>query len=85
MSRQLIRTVSADNNGAMVRNRPLGIAPRPRRRPRQPYVLISRGSDGRLRFERFDDADAYQKRLKQIEGTEVGSVSIDDVLSLLDS
>jgi hypothetical protein len=48
-------------------------------------VLISRGADGRLRFERFDDADAYQKRLKQIEGTEVGSVSIDDVLSLLDS
>jgi len=48
-------------------------------------VLVSRGSDGRLRFERFDDADAYQRRLKEIEGTEVGSVSIDDVLSLLDS
>jgi hypothetical protein len=51
----------------------------------QPYVLISRGSNGRLRFERFDDADAYQRRLKEIEGTEVGTVSIDDVLSLLDS
>ena len=69
----------------MIRDRPLGIARRPRRRSRQPYVLISRGEDGRPRFERFDDADAYQKRLKQIEGTEVGSVSIDDVLSLLDS
>ena len=69
----------------MVRNRPPGISQQPRRRSRQPYVLISRGSDGRLRFERFDDADAYQRRLKEIEGTEVGSVSIDDVLSLLDS
>jgi hypothetical protein len=48
-------------------------------------VLISRGPDGRLRFERFSDADAYQRRLKEIEGTKVGTVSIDDVLSLLDS
>jgi hypothetical protein len=48
-------------------------------------VLISRGSDGRLRFERFGDADAYQRRLKEIQGNEVGAVSIDDVLSLLDS
>jgi hypothetical protein len=48
-------------------------------------VLISRATNGRLRFERFDDADAYQRRLKEIEGTEVGTVSIDDVLSLLDS
>jgi len=47
--------------------------------------LVSRGSNGLLRFERFDDADAYQKRLKEIEGTEVGTVSIDDVLNLLDS
>jgi hypothetical protein len=38
-----------------------------------------------LRFERFDDADAYQRRLNEIKGTEVGAVSIDDVLSLLDS
>jgi hypothetical protein len=69
----------------MVRNSPLGIAPQPQRRLRQPYVLISRGSNALLRFERFDDADAYQRRLKEIEGTEVGTVSIDDVLSLLDS
>ena len=48
-------------------------------------MLISRGLDGRLRFERFGDADAYQRRLKEIEGTEVGTVSIEDVLSLLDS
>jgi len=48
-------------------------------------VLISRGQDGRLRFERFTDADAYQRRLKEIEGTKVGTVSIDDVLNLLDS
>jgi hypothetical protein len=48
-------------------------------------VLISRGLDGRLRFERFSDADAYQRRLKEIEGTRTGTVSIDDVLSLLDS
>jgi hypothetical protein len=48
-------------------------------------VLISRGSDGRLRFERFSNADAYQKRLKEIEGTKAGTVSIDDVLNLLDS
>jgi hypothetical protein len=69
----------------MVRTRHFGISRRPTRRPGQPYVLISRGSDGRLRFERFGDADAYQRRLKEIEGTEVGSVSIVDVLSLLDS
>ena len=48
-------------------------------------MLISRAANGRLRFERFDDVDAYQRRLKEIEGTEVGTVSIDDVLSLLDS
>jgi len=69
----------------MVRNGPFGTCPPPKRRSAQPYVLISRGSDGRLRFERFDNADAYQRRLKEIEGTEVGTVSIDDVLSLLDS
>jgi hypothetical protein len=69
----------------MVRNGAFGISPQPKRRLEQPYVLISRGSNGRLRFERFDDADAYQRRLKEIEGTEVGTVSIDDVLSLLDS
>jgi len=69
----------------MVRNSPFGISPQQNRRSPQPYVLISRGSNGRLRFERFDDADAYQRRLKEIEGTEVGTVSIDDVLSLLDS
>ena len=69
----------------MVQTRRFGISRRPMRRSRQPYVLISRGPDGRLRFERFGDADAYQRRLKEIEGTEVGTVSIDDVLSLLDS
>jgi hypothetical protein len=70
---------------AMVRNHLFGISPQPKRSLGQPYVLISRGSNGRLRFERFDDADAYQRRLKEIEGTEVGTVSIDDVLSLLNS
>jgi hypothetical protein len=48
-------------------------------------VLVSRGPDGRLRFERFADANAYQRRLKEIEGTKVGTLSIDDVLNLLDS
>jgi hypothetical protein len=69
----------------MVRNRRIGFSRRPKRRSGQPYVLISRGSDGRLRFERFGDADAYQRRLKEIEGSDVGAVSIDDVLTLLDS
>jgi hypothetical protein len=69
----------------MVQTRRFGISRRSKRRSGQPYVLISRGSDGRLRFERFGDADAYQRRLKEIEGSEVGPVSIDDVLSLLDS
>lgn len=69
----------------MVRNRGFGVAPQPQRRSGHPYTLISRAADGRLRFERFDDADAYQRRLNEIEGTDVGTVSIDDVLSLLDS
>ena len=70
----------------MVRNRSFGISPQPQRRSgHHPFVLISRAANGRLRFERFDDAGAYQRRLKEIEGTEVGTVSIDDVLSLLDS
>jgi len=69
----------------MVRNQAFGVSPQPQRRSGHPYVLISRVANGRLRFERFDDADAYQRRLKEIEGTEVGTVSIDDVLSLLDS
>ena len=69
----------------MVRNRSVASARRPKGRSGQPYVLISRGPGGRLRFERFSDADAYQRRLKEIEGTKVGAVSIDDVLNLLDS
>ena len=69
----------------MVPNRSMRRSRRPKGRSGQPYVLVSRGSDGRLRFERFSDADAYQRRLKEIEGTKVGTVSIDDVLNLLDS
>jgi len=69
----------------MARTRQLGVSKRRKRRSAQPYVLISRGADGRLRFERFNDADAYRTRLKKIAGAEIGAVSIDDVLSLLDS
>ena len=50
-----------------------------------PYVLLLRGPDGRLRFERFADVDAYRRRLKEIDETGVGPLSIDEVVSLLDS
>jgi len=66
----------------MVRNRPATRLSRPDNR--KAYALISRGSDGRLRFERFDNADAYRRRLKEISESTLGTVSIDDVVSLLD-
>jgi hypothetical protein len=59
---------------------------RPRRRQvgRRGYELIVRGPDGRPQSERFDDAAAYRERLNDLARSECGSVSIDEIASLLD-
>ena len=49
------------------------------------YTLVTRGSDGRLHHERFDDADMYRARLRALEGSSAESVSIEDILGLLDA
>jgi hypothetical protein len=48
-----------------------------------PYVLISRGSDGRLRTERFNTLDAYRVRLATV-GSNDGSVPVEELCDLLE-
>ena len=64
---------------------------RPRRQPRRSrptaegaYVLIVRGSDGRPRFERFDDVAAYRARIDALEESDGDVMSIDEIAGLLD-
>jgi len=62
----------------------------PRRRARSQsaagsYVLVVRGSDGRARVERFDDAAAYRARLMSLERSPAASLSIEDIVRLLDA
>jgi hypothetical protein len=54
-------------------------------RSAKPYVLAVRGPDGRIRLERFDDAAAYRKRLLTLESSRTASVSIDEIIGLLDA
>jgi hypothetical protein len=61
----------------------------PPRRPqgnrnRAAYTLVVRGPDGRLRYERFDDAPSYRARLISLQRSNANSVAIDDILPLLD-
>jgi hypothetical protein len=58
------------------------------------YVVIVRGPDGRLRSERFNDVAAYRARLVSLntgntgntgEHSESGSVSIEEIVGLLDT
>jgi hypothetical protein len=62
--------------------------PRPRRprvkTQRAAYILAVRGRDGRPHYERFDDAASYRARLMTLQRSSVETVSIDDILSLLD-
>jgi hypothetical protein len=51
---------------------------------RAAYSLIVRGRDGLTRLERFDTAGAYKARLARLESSAVESVSIDEILQLLD-
>jgi hypothetical protein len=48
-------------------------------------VLVVRGPDGRPRLERFDDVAAYRARLDALQPSASTSVSIDDIVSLLDA
>jgi hypothetical protein len=61
----------------------------PQRQPkptteRGAYTLVVRGPDGRPRYERFDDAQSYLARLTTLHPLSAESVSIEDVLALLD-
>ena len=64
-----------------------------RHQPRRPratiqrgaYTLVVRGPDGRPRYERFDDAAAYLARLVALQQSSAESVSIEDILGLLDA
>jgi hypothetical protein len=49
------------------------------------YTLVLRGPDGRPRYERFDDAAAYLARLMTLNQSSVESVSIEDILGVLDA
>jgi hypothetical protein len=58
------------------------------------YVLIVRGSDGRLRSERFNNMAAYRARLATLntgkigkpgEHSEHGSISIEEIAGFLDT
>ena len=57
----------------------------PSRKIRGAYVLILRGSDDRIRVERFDDAQAYRTRLAALRRTGGDSLSIDEIADLLDA
>ena len=46
--------------------------------------MVVRGPDGRPRYERFDDASAYLARLMALNQSSTESVSIEDILGLLD-
>ncbi len=49
------------------------------------YVLIVRGPDGRPRFERFAEVGAYRARLIGLQQAPEGSLSIEEVVGLLDA
>jgi hypothetical protein len=49
------------------------------------YTLVVRGPDGRLQCERFDDAATYLARLMALQRSSAESVSIEDILALLDA
>jgi hypothetical protein len=49
------------------------------------YCLIVRGADNRPRFERFGNAKAYRARLAALHPSNAGSLTIDDVVSWLES
>ena len=49
------------------------------------YVLIVRGLDGRLHFERFNDAAAYRARLVALEPSNDDSISIEEIVGVLDA
>jgi len=49
------------------------------------YTLVVRGPDGRPHCERFDDAASYLARLMALQPSSAESVSIDDILTLLDA
>jgi hypothetical protein len=59
-----------------------------RRKPRRrtpAYVLVVRGGDGRVRSERFTDAASYRARLAALERSHEHSISIDELITLLDA
>lgn len=49
------------------------------------YALIVRGTDGQPRAERFTDVHAYRLRLARLEVLEEEGVSINEIITLLDS
>jgi hypothetical protein len=49
------------------------------------YVLIVRGTDGRPRCERFNDAAAYRARLVALQYSNRDGFSIEEIADLLDT
>jgi len=54
------------------------------RRRSAAYVLVVRGTDGRLRSERFASAAAYRARLATLAQTTGRGISFDELAGLLD-
>jgi hypothetical protein len=49
------------------------------------YFLIVRGSNGRVRAERFSDVASYRARLARIDHSDDRGLSVDEIAGLLDS
>jgi hypothetical protein len=59
---------------------------RPGMKPKRgTYTLVMRGPDGCLHCELFDDAASYLARVMALQAWSAESVSIEDVLGLLDA
>jgi hypothetical protein len=48
------------------------------------YFFIARGSNGRVRAERFTDVASYRARLARLVHSDDRGLSVDDIAKLLD-
>ena len=48
------------------------------------YLFVARGSNGRVRAERFTDAASYRARLARAVHSDDRGLSVDDIAELLD-
>ena len=61
------------------------VPPRNARRRSSAYFIIVRGSNGRVRTERFTDVASYRARLARIDESDDRGLSVDEIVGWLDS